>query len=75
MSEDYFEFRQVDEEEEGLDFNRLTPCPHCKKPIPQNATMCLYCGKEVMDNKKSLWVVGTAIALIITFIILAFLGR
>ena len=75
MGEDQFDFKSVSESNEELDFNRLIPCPHCKKPIPFNATMCLYCGEGVTTHKKSNWIVWTAIFLLIIFIVFYLFGR
>ena len=73
MDEEHFEYRQVNEEEEKLDFDNLVPCPNCKKPIPQDATMCLYCGKEVPNQRKpatwAVWLVIIAIIVLILFIL------
>jgi len=60
MGEASFDFKEVTEQEEGLDFSKKIPCPHCKKPIPYNATMCLYCGETVTPIAKRspfVWVV------------------
>jgi hypothetical protein len=68
MPEDYFDFHTASEEQEELDYKHLVECPHCKKPIPQNATMCYYCGEEITFGKKPLWIIWTAIVLIIIFL-------
>lgn len=53
MPEENFGFTQLPEEqEEQLDFAKQIPCPHCKKSIPRNSTMCLYCGEEVSHRSK-----------------------
>ena len=69
MQED-LDFESLSEEPEKLDFNNMVPCPQCNKPIPHDATMCLYCGEEVAFSKKPAWVVWTAIAIIIMFTVL-----
>lgn len=74
MDEDYFDFSQVQEEKEELDFENLRPCLHCGKPIPSNATLCLYCGKSIPYSKKPLWSIAIAVILLIIFIILILLG-
>ncbi len=73
MDEGYFDYRHATEEKDELDFENLLPCPHCKKPIPADATMCLYCGKEVNRQAYGMhsWVVWAAIVLIIIFAIFA----
>ena len=48
----YFEFKEEPELPEELDYSRLENCPHCKKPIPNDATMCLYCGGQVNPFRK-----------------------
>lgn len=64
--------RTGQELEEDLDFNKLKPCPHCKKPIPQNATLCLYCGESVnFSTKKPYWVIWTAAIMAALFIAFA----
>ncbi len=55
MSEDFFDFKQVDEPKDDLDYDHLVECSHCKKPIPQDAVSCYYCGRPVDLNKKSKW--------------------
>jgi len=70
-NEEYFEFREELELPEDLDYKNTKPCPHCKKPIPQNAVMCLYCGEAVYPktHKKS-WVMWVALFVIIAFLFL-----
>lgn len=67
MPEDHFDFQQIDEESEKLNFDKLTPCPNCKKPIPEDSTMCLYCGEEGKEGKKPTWFIWTAILVIVIF--------
>jgi len=67
--ESFFNFQTLSEEPEELDFSKTVSCPHCKKPIPQEATICLYCGEQIMDSKKPAWVVWTAAFLIIVFVV------
>ena len=69
MEQGNFEFRPVNDEDEGLDYQHLKPCPHCAKPIPQNATLCLYCGEEVRFYKKPSWIVWAALIALISFIL------
>jgi predicted nucleic acid-binding Zn ribbon protein len=72
MDSDNLEFKEISEPEEKLDYDNLAACPHCKKPIPQDSTLCLYCGQEVSSpDKKSSWVFWTAIALVIISILIA----
>lgn len=71
MDSDDFKFEEIKEETEKLDCEHLVPCPHCKKPIPVDAMMCLYCGEEVYFPKKKSWVFWTAITLIIVFVLMA----
>ncbi len=68
--EEQFPFEEVVEEQEELDFNKLRPCPHCKKPIPVNAITCLYCGEEVTGSRQVSWVVWVAIFVVIVFLIM-----
>ncbi len=74
MPEERFDFKQVSEEDENLNFAKLKPCPNCKKSIPEDATMCLYCGEEVKESSKPAWVIWTAILLIVIFGIFIFLS-
>lgn len=56
--------------EDDLDFSKLVSCPHCRKPIPQDATICLYCGESVyIQNNNKSWIVALVIALIIILIL------
>ncbi|MBU1366697.1 MAG: hypothetical protein KJ711_02670 [Candidatus Omnitrophica bacterium] len=72
MEEGYFDYHQVIEQEEKLDFDKLANCSHCKKLIPYDATMCFYCGKVAATHKKSVWMVWAA-AILITIFIIAFI--
>ena len=69
MQEGNFDFKSVTEEPEDLDFSNLVPCPHCKKPIPRDALNCLYCGRSVDVYNKPLWLIWTAVLLIVIFIV------
>ncbi len=72
MPEDSFDFKQVSEEKDELDYEHLVECPHCKKPIAEDATLCYYCGEEVDLGKKSSWPVWLGlilIALLISYLI------
>jgi len=70
MNQGHFDYKTVSEESDDLDFGKLIPCPHCKKPIPQDATMCLYCGQESLERQKSPWVPVIVVFLIIAFLLL-----
>jgi len=72
MNKDDFDYQSVSEQPEDLDFNKLTPCPHCKKPIPHDATMCLYCGRDVAAGGRPAWFVIAAVLLVIAFIVFSF---
>jgi len=67
MVTDNFNYQSLSEEEEKQDFSKSTACPHCKKPIPHDATMCLYCGEAVAYPGKKRWVVWVAVFLLIAF--------
>jgi len=69
MNEEYFPFQEVVEEEK-LDFSQLKKCPYCRKPIPHNATICLYCGKSLPSPAKAKWMVWTTIIVVISFTLL-----
>jgi len=70
MDEGQFDYKVVSEDNDDLDFEKLVPCPHCKKPIPQDATMCLYCGQETVYRRKSPWFTVIIIITIIAFLFL-----
>ncbi|HDN85602.1 MAG: hypothetical protein DRP68_04205 [Candidatus Omnitrophota bacterium] len=72
--EDYFPFQEVLEEEEELDFSQLKKCPYCKKPIPYNAIICLYCGKSLPSPTKAKWKVWIAVIIVISFILFILWG-
>lgn len=62
--------------EADLDFNKLKPCSHCKKPVPENATMCLYCGETINSgSSQKPWVVWTAAILLLMAIFSFFIFR
>jgi hypothetical protein len=69
MAQGHFDFEQVLDEEEELDYDHLCPCPRCKKDIPANATMCLYCSAEVTRQTRPGWVIWTAIGLLAAFVL------
>ncbi|UCD15693.1 MAG: hypothetical protein JSV34_01190 [Candidatus Omnitrophota bacterium] len=73
MSGDYFDYQSVSEQDENLDFKNLKPCPHCKKPVPADATLCLYCGESVSGSHKKTWIIWVAVFVIITFVALILL--
>ena len=65
MQEDNFNFKEIPEEPETLDFSKKVLCPHCKKPIPHDSILCLFCGEEVHNPKSYSWVSWVAIAMVI----------
>ncbi|MCF7873479.1 MAG: zinc ribbon domain-containing protein [Candidatus Omnitrophica bacterium] len=68
MPEDFFDYKQITEQKEGLDYNQLVECPYCHKPIPKDAINCYYCGKPVDFGKRSSWVYWTVFILIIVLL-------
>lgn len=68
MPEGFFQYYQANEQKEDLDFNHLVKCPHCGKPIPQDAISCYYCGEDAIVRKKSKWFKPTVLVLIILLI-------
>lgn len=71
-NQNYFDFEGKTELNEELNFNRLKDCPHCKKPIPYDATFCLYCGNPIHTahaGGKPKWFLWIAVILIILFIL------
>jgi hypothetical protein len=69
MDKDYFKFSEYQQEPEELDYHNFKDCPNCKKPIPQNSTLCFYCGKSAVSSGKHSWIVITAFILIVIFIL------
>ena len=67
-NEDYFEYDTYTEAPEELDFSRLKPCPHCKKPIPEDALNCLYCGGAVDSSRVPRWVTLAAVFILLIFL-------
>jgi predicted nucleic acid-binding Zn ribbon protein len=55
---EFLPFESISQSPQELDYDHLINCPNCGKPIPQDATMCLYCGEPVDltggSNKNSL---------------------
>ena len=72
MDQGHFDYKVVSEQSDDLDFEKLVACPHCGKPIPQDATMCLYCGQESLWRKKSPWVT-IVVALLVVALLIFFL--
>jgi predicted nucleic acid-binding Zn ribbon protein len=57
--------------DEGPD---TVPCPHCKKPIPEDTPRCPYCENYLSDEDasqprvKPLWiVVGVVVCLVLVY--------
>lgn len=74
MDKGYFDFEEVSEEEETLNFDKKEPCPHCEKPIPEDATMCFYCGQEVVRGQKIKWAAVFWAVLALVLIVFAVRG-
>ena len=70
----YFDFETKNELPEDLDFSRTKACPHCNKPIPQDALMCLYCGESInLGREKPTWIIWVSLLVIISFLSLILL--
>lgn len=69
MADNKFDYESIGEEEEQLDYNKLSACPHCKKPIPFDSLLCLYCGQSLSSFSKKSWVVIAAIIFLAIFVI------
>ena len=74
-NEERFDFESVEEYDEDLDFKNLKPCPKCKKPIPQNAISCLYCGESVSFSTRPKWIVWAALFAAVCFLLLVLFWR
>jgi len=72
--EGYFDFKSASEEEENLDYAHQEPCPHCKKLIARDATICYFCGQDVARKGKVFPVGWLAAGLIIILILSILLG-
>lgn len=73
MPEDFFDFESLEEPENSLDYENLIECPHCKKLIAEDATLCYFCGEEVNFKKKSSggsWAILIFIFLLTIYLIL-----
>jgi len=68
MDEECFEFSEAEESPEEFDFENTKNCPHCGKPVPENALFCLYCGGKVSKRRHSRWVILTAFILCFIFV-------
>lgn len=72
MLNSQFEFKETFDDQEQMDFDRLSGCPRCGKPIPRNSTMCFYCGEEIsFTSKTGSWKVWVTLFLIIIFVIVS----
>lgn len=69
MPEDEFDYQQIDEQPDTLNFNERMPCPHCRKLIPVDSTLCLFCGEKTYGTTAAqpAWIVWLVIALIVIF--------
>ena len=63
--EGYFDFKSTSEEEEKLDYNKFKSCPNCKKSIAHDATICYFCGREIIYKSKASLVGWIVVALAI----------
>ncbi|MFO8053214.1 MAG: zinc ribbon domain-containing protein [Candidatus Omnitrophota bacterium] len=68
MPEDFFDYNQEIEQKDELDFDNLVQCPHCKKPIPQDAISCYYCGKPVDLSEKPSWIYWVIFIVIVALV-------
>lgn len=75
MPEGNFEFRDFEEEPDELDYQKLRPCPWCKKSIPQDANLCYYCGRPTTSFAQSFWLVWVAVIVIIVFVVFLLASR
>lgn len=69
MSEDYFDYQEV-EEEEDLNFAQLIKCSNCHQSVPEDALFCLYCGEKINKSTYSKWIIITAIVAAFLFLTL-----
>jgi hypothetical protein len=75
MDEGGFDYKEEQESDETPDFQKLKPCPHCKKEIPIDSTMCLYCGEESGVYGKPSWVIWAAAILLFVLICVSIFMR
>lgn len=67
-----FDFQSFSQEEEKLDYKHLKPCPNCKKPIASDATICYFCGQDVVYHTKGSWLSWLIAAGLVIILILVF---
>lgn len=70
MNEDYFDYQELTEQPENLDFDHMVQCPHCKNPIPSDALICYYCGNKVSQSKYPKWLIWVSIFVVIIFFVI-----
>jgi predicted nucleic acid-binding Zn ribbon protein len=62
--------RTEDDEDEFAD---TIPCPHCGKPIYEQAEICPHCGKyissEEVRSRKPIWFIVAAVLCLIVILI------
>jgi hypothetical protein len=67
-----FDFKNIAEQGELIDNQKFIPCRHCRKFVPADALLCLYCGKETTGSNKKLWIIITAVIVLLIFLWLLF---
>lgn len=70
MAEDFFDYQEVTEESEDLDFNHMVECPHCKNLIPHDTLLCYYCGNKVTKTSFPKWMIILVAIIVISFLVL-----
>jgi len=70
MTEEYFDYQEIEEQPEELDSGHMVECPHCKRPIPHDALLCYYCGNKITKASLPKWVVILIAIIVISFLVL-----
>lgn len=73
-----FDYQSMSEQDDRLDCSQTKTCPHCKKAIAVDATICYFCGQDfACQTKRSWvsWVVGSLIAALILSMLFYAIGR
>jgi uncharacterized paraquat-inducible protein A len=70
-SEHPYDEDQEDDEDfvEDEDDDETAPCPHCRRPVYEDAEQCPHCGRylsreDAPQEAKPLWVVATVLVVL-----------
>jgi predicted nucleic acid-binding Zn ribbon protein len=62
------------DQDDGDEYAETPPCPHCRKPLYEQAEVCPHCGKFISREetgrwRKPVWIVVGVIACLIVILI------